>query len=307
MKIEQLLVQHLYNSKELSLQGIGTFRLSDSVVLPAENEKDFVVPADGITFTYDIKAKEDEALIDYIVQQTRKMKPLASADLDSFILLSKQFLNIGKPFRIEGIGTLQKNQSGQYDFTPGQYISPRMEPAVKPLKEKSEEDISFRTPGAKTDGGNNSKKIVAVLAGVLLLCAAGFGAWWFFIKKDSAGEKQPAANTETTVKADTANVAGTIPDSLKTDTANTAQAAQQPPAGGNTLFKIVFMVTTDKAKATARMQTLIARGHKVIMYNADSVTYKLAEPFTLPLSDTGKVKDSLSRWYYGKNIFVETN
>jgi hypothetical protein len=304
MKIEQLLVQHLYNTKELSLQGIGTFQLSGNVVLPAENDKDFTVAADGITFTYDIKAKEDEALIDYIVQQTRKMKPLASADLDSFLLLSKQFLNIGKPFRIEGIGTLQKNQSGQYDFAPGQYISPRMEPATKALKEKSEDDISFKTAAAEKVSGN-TKRIMAMLAGVLLLCATGFAAWWFFIKKGDATAKQPVNNNET-VKADTNKLVSQKPDTVKTDTVNNALAIE-PQSVGTGVFKVVFLVTTDKGKAIAKMQTLTARGHKVIMYTTDSVTYKLAEPFTLPLSDTLKVKDSLGKWYYGKNVFVETN
>jgi hypothetical protein len=302
MKIEQLLVQHLYNSKELSLQGIGTFLLSDNVVLPADNEKDFVVPADGITFTYDSKAKEDEALIDFIVQQTRKMKALATADLDSFLILNKQFLNIGKPFRIEGIGTLQKNQGGQFDFTPGQYISPRMEPAVKPLKEKFEEDISFKTAAA-TPESSNAKKMIMVLAGVLLLGAAAFGAWWFFFKKDNS-----TVNIEPVVKADTGKIVSNKPDSIKPDSLKTitpAPVTQVPE--GNGIFKVVFMVTTDKNKAIAKKSTLEARGHKVIMYTADSVTYKLAEPFSLPLSDTVRVKDSLGKWYYGKSVFIETN
>lgn len=302
MKIEQLLVQHLYNSKELSLQGIGTFRLSDNVVLPADNEKDFVVPADGITFTYDNKAKEDEALIDFIVQQTRKMKALATADLDSFLILNKQFLNIGKPFRIEGIGTLQKNQAGQFDFTPGQYISPRMEPAVKPLKEKFEEDISFKTAAAVPES-SNSKKMIIVLAGILLLGAAGFGAWWFFLRKDNT-----VVSNEPVVKADSSKMVSNKPDSIKTDTNKTAVpvSVAQTTEGGS-LFKVVFMVTADKNKAIARKATLEARGHKVIMYTADSVTYKLAEPFTLPLSDTLRIKDSLGKWYYGKSVFIETN
>jgi hypothetical protein len=302
MKIEQLLVQHLYNSKELSLQGIGTFRLSDNVVLPADNEKDFVVPADGITFTYDNKAKEDEALIDFIVQQTRKMKALATADLDSFLILNKQFLNIGKPFRIEGIGTLQKNQAGQFDFTPGQYISPRMEPAVKPLKEKFEEDISFKTAAAAPES-SNSKKMIVVLAGILLLGAAAFGAWWFFLRKDNA-----VVTNEPVVKADSSKMVSNKPDSIKQDTNKTAAPVSvAQTTGEGSLFKVVFMVTADKNKAIAKKTTLEGRGHKVIMYTNDSVTYKLAEPFTLPLSDTLKVKDSLGKWYYGKTVFIETN
>ena len=30
-------------------------------------------------------------------------------------------LNIGKPFHLEGIGTITKNKSGKFDFTPGEY------------------------------------------------------------------------------------------------------------------------------------------------------------------------------------------
>jgi hypothetical protein len=43
------------------------------------------------------------------------------------------------------------------------------------------------------------------------------------------------------------------------------------------------------------------------MYTADSVTYKLAEPFNLPLSDTAKIKDSLNRFYYLGKAKVELN
>lgn len=99
MKIEQLLVQHFYKTREVTLQGIGTFSLSPDFVMPMENDKDASIPENAISFTYDSRAAEDDALINYIVEQTRKMKPLASADLDSYLVLGKQFLNIGKPFK----------------------------------------------------------------------------------------------------------------------------------------------------------------------------------------------------------------
>ena len=43
----------------------------------------------------------------------------ASADLDSYLVLGKQFLNIGKPFIIEGLGVLEKSQQGDYEFRQG--------------------------------------------------------------------------------------------------------------------------------------------------------------------------------------------
>ena len=97
MKLEHVIVQQLYKSKKVTLQGIGTFRLDSSVAIPPENEKDYVIPENAISFEYNLKATEDEALIEHIVAQTRKMKSLASSDLESYCMSSKQFLNIGKP------------------------------------------------------------------------------------------------------------------------------------------------------------------------------------------------------------------
>ena len=116
MKIEQLIVQYLYLNKQVTLQGIGTFRLDPAVVLPAgnEKEKDFIMPENAVQFEYNLKAGEDEGLVKYIVQHTRKILPLASSDMESYAMLAKQFLNIGKPLVIEGVGTVQKNQQGNY-------------------------------------------------------------------------------------------------------------------------------------------------------------------------------------------------
>ena len=65
------------------------------------------------------KPSEDNDLIDFIVQNTKKIKPLASADLDSFLTLGRQFLNIGKPFTIQNLGTLEKLKSGDLNLNPG--------------------------------------------------------------------------------------------------------------------------------------------------------------------------------------------
>ena len=43
MKLEHLLIQYFYTSKELSLQGIGKFLLSQDLVLPPDTEKEVVM------------------------------------------------------------------------------------------------------------------------------------------------------------------------------------------------------------------------------------------------------------------------
>ena len=108
MKIEQVLVHYLLKTKQLTLQGIGTFHLDAAIPDTADSEKPVVIPENAITFTYDPRATEDDGLVDFIVEHTKKIKPLAASDLDSFLSLGRQFLNIGKPFNLPHIGTLGK-------------------------------------------------------------------------------------------------------------------------------------------------------------------------------------------------------
>jgi hypothetical protein len=301
MKIEHLLVQHFYSAKQVTLQGIGTFSLSPDFVMPSENDKDLSIPPDAISFKYNQKAAEDDALITYIVQQTRKIKPLASSDLESYIMLASQFLNIGKPFIIDGIGVLEKNQSGEYQFTQqGLYLNAKAENAPVQIREKSDEDISFASK-AKPNG--NNKKILMLLASFLVLGVIIWGAWYFLTKKK---------DTAVTEKTEPVPPVTQQPDTAKLDTAKLT-AAQKPdsitakpvtPADGYS-FKIVIKNYPSLITAQKAYDRLTSYGHKLLLYTADSVTYKLAMPFTKPLSDTSFVRDSVRNKLFGGKPYIE--
>ena len=296
MKIEHLLVQHFYNAKQVTLQGIGTFSLSPDFVMPSENDKDLSIPSDAITFSYNQKAAEDDALITYIVQQTRKIKPLASSDLESYIMLASQFLNIGKPFIIDGIGVLEKNQSGEYQFTQqGLYLNAKAENAPVQIREKSDEDISFASK-AKPNG--NNKKILMLLASFLVLGVIIWGAWYFLSKKK-----------DTTVTEKTEPVPPVIqqPDTAKLTVqqkSDSITAKPVTPADGYS-FKIVIKNYPSLLTAQKAYDRLTSYGHKLLLYTADSVTYKLAMPFTKPLSDTSFVRDSVRNKLFGGKPYIE--
>ena len=120
MKLALLLAQYLYSHKKLDLPGIGTFHLDPSVIIDPEADKNSKPePIEGIRFEYNNTIKENTALTEYIAAKSGKMKALAAADLDSHLWLGQQFLNIGKPFVLDGIGQLTKTQSGGLDFTAG--------------------------------------------------------------------------------------------------------------------------------------------------------------------------------------------
>ena len=294
MKIEQLLVQHFYNAGEVTLQGMGTFTLSPDFVMPKEQDKDLEIPSNAILFQYNSKATEDDGLINYIVEQTRKMKALASADLDSYLVLGKQFLNIGKLFAIEGLGVLAKTQQGEYEFTQGHAFNAKLQTAPAAVKEQREHaEISFASE-SKTE--NNSKKIILIVLAIIGLGLLATAAWYFFIKNNNG----PVENiTEQPVALpDTAKI-----DSLKTDSMLSAKTITTVANDGYT-FKVVFLVTADSAAAVYRKNVLTMRKHTIIMYKNDAY-YKLAEPFTLPLADTTHIKDSLNNFYYSGKAFIE--
>lgn len=302
MKIEHILARYLYSVKQLTLQGIGTFSLSPEFIMPAETDKDASIPEGAITFTQNTKATEDPALIDFIVQQTRKMKPLASSDLESFIVLGSQFLNIGKPFKIEGVGVLEKSQLGEYIFTQhGQVITTKSDDAPVQKKEKLEERISFASEEKpKTIDG---KKITAILASLIVLGGIGWALWYFVINKkeeDTVSQKIiTTANTPAAVdtsKKDTAAIQA-VPQ--KTD--NTPVTANNAAYS----FKVVIKNYPSLAIAQKRYDILTSYGHKLILYTADSVTYKVAMPFSLPLSDTTYIKDSVRKALFGGNPYIE--
>ena len=296
VKIEQVLVQHLYNNKEITLQGIGIFRLDNTVSLPVDSEKGMVIPENAVTFEYNPKAGEDGALIDAIVQHTKKIKPLASADLDSYLMLGRQFLNIGKPFTIEGLGTLDKAQTGELEFKAGQFIMSKIE-APKALKENENEEKSGLFPDYDTEvNSNNGKKIILIIAAILVLGLIAWGVYYFAFKNNDK-IKTTDDNNLVEMPVDSSSV-------QKDTAAITPSAINQSNEDGYT-FKVVFKITKDKNEALKIFNKYKEYGHQVIMYTKDSVLYKVAEPFILPLSDTARVKDSLNKYFYLGKAHVE--
>jgi hypothetical protein len=293
VKIEQLIVQYLYSTKKVTLQGIGTFKLDPTVVLPAENdkEKDFVMPENAFEFEYNLKAEEDEGLIKYIVEHTRKILPLASADLDSYVMLAKQFLNIGKPLVIEGVGTIQKNQQGDYQFIPGNFITPKIDDIPKQLREKRDESVSFESE-ARTD---NSRRNLLIGITALVLIFAGLGLYYALVYNKKA-EPEPFVQTEAPPPADTAKTDTIIPpatdSTVKIDTPIV-------PADG-TSFRIIIKSYAASLAAQKAYDRLTYYGHKLELIKVDSLKYELAMPFKTPLSDTLRAKDSLRRFFGGK-------
>lgn len=284
----------------MRIQGIGIFKLKPEVILPTEGDKDFSIPSDAFSFEYNLKTPEDEGLINFIVQQTRKIKPLATSDLESYSILSKQFLNLGKPLLIEGVGTIQINQKGNYEFIPGQFITPKIDDIPKQLREKRDENVSFQSEAII----NNSRRNLLIglsIAGIIL---AGL-AFYYFLVLNKSNNKD--ISDQTIIINDTPNKETSKAITLKIDTTlkNKTGNLDSIPTPltvktDSSSFKIILKEYTSLQSVQKAFFRLTNYGHKVIIIKIDSANFKLAIPFKLPLADTLRVKDSIRIFFGGK-------
>jgi len=284
LKLAALLAEYLYEQKQLSLPGIGTFSLDPS----ARTNADAQHPSEGISFEHKASVKDDENLIGYISAETGKMRTLASSDLSSYIELGLQFLNIGKPLQIEGIGTLVKNKNGDLEFTADHVISAKVkETGIKELSATSISDellTTYETLKPKEEKSSPSKKFF--LAFLALATIAGI--IWIGYRLN-----QPASSTLTAPE-----VISAISDTSQTVPAlDTAITQSQPVANvANNNYRFVIEVA-NKKRALYRYYLLKRGNVPVRMSTTDSTTFKLYFVIPATSADTARIADSLTFRY----------
>src|SRR6185437_4848073 len=153
------------------LPGIGIFTLDKSVVLPEENDRDLLSLPNAVQFQNANITTADKDLIPYFVANTGKITPLATSDLDSYLTLGMEMLNIGKPFYLEGIGTITKSKTGKFDFSPGEYtVIKENQTAGAPDHGKKRRPESVQPVSTLQSPQNqNLLKFVAVVAALIIV------------------------------------------------------------------------------------------------------------------------------------------
>ena len=331
--------QYLYQTKKLDLPGIGSFTLDADAVIPQEADRIGQVAATGIRFRNAVIRGADESLIDFIKEHTGKMKSLAAADLDFFLTTGRQLLNIGKPFYLEGIGTLIKNKEEGFDFTPGDYMVGRLD---EPRREGVVYDEPVREREVKSNSTKQGMLLVLIIVGIGVI---GWGGYYLY-KRNSfseAAEKQAVVVPETPAKTaaagatDTAvmkagkdSVNGTQPPaSAPSTTAVTKPAptsteevskpaptstpvatpastgATPPPPPGSKLYRFVILSTENKHHALRRYNQLLGYQLNIKMDQKDSSFFKLYFPIATVPRDTAYIKDSLSDTYAAPHVVIE--
>lgn len=307
MKFAPLLAQFLYIHKRLDLPGIGSFILDQSTIVDTEHSKQ-AKPAllEGVSFENNSSVVQSSELIAFIAGQTGKIKALAAADLESHLELAKQFLNIGKPFMFEGIGSLSKMQAGGFSFQPGHSITDKIKDSsikeMAPIASVEEPVSDYRSIFYSKKVKTNWKKPLVIL----LLLAGIIGAIWggyAVYKKTTVSKKHNT--TEEVKKEETAQVPDTN-STVAVDTNNTVpvNTVITIPTGN---YKFI-VETANKVRALKRYANLSKMGvNNIQMETKDSVSFNLFFVIPAAAADTAHITDSLRRNYTpaGSRAYVE--
>jgi hypothetical protein len=306
LKIPLLLVQYLYKNRKMSLPGLGIFTLDKSVVLPEENDRALLSMPNAVQFQNANIAAADKDLISFICENTGKIRPLAISDLDSYLNLGTEMLNIGKPFHLEGIGTITKNKAGKFDFMPGEYTLIKENTGSATHDKKKVYAADKKQAAAQSaPSSNNGIKILAVVAALVIV---GLGGWLMY-KKNNPAATENIADTTAVVQP----VQPAVTDSVKTDSSHHDTAKILPPETAHpvvttgqepTIYKFVILATDDKPHALRRYKQLISFDLKAHLYQKDSSFFKVYFQFPALAKDTIQIKDSLRR-QYAHSVVIE--
>ncbi|PWT78651.1 MAG: hypothetical protein C5B59_01300 [Bacteroidetes bacterium] len=292
------MTQFLYQNKELALPGIGIFTLDPAAELPDGHGKNPHTTA-GIEFKQTAVRHADEKLIEFIRSNTGKIKPVAVADLESFLALGHEMLNIGKPFFLEGIGIITKNKDGGLEFAPGEYAVIKQDTHSNERSERSAGKKSVLEEAPSGPQPNPSRKFLLVIAILGGLSIIGWGGYMMYKKNAPV---QPVEMT-TEVSKDSVN---SNPDSVRLaaivshDSVAKAKMVNDThfaTASDSVVYKFIILQTYNKYRALKRYNQLLSFDLKINMYNKDSSFFKLYFTFPAKPKDTVHIKDSLSRQY----------
>ena len=301
MKLAPLLAQYLYTNKRLDLPGIGTFRLDPSAQVDMDSGKQSKSPSPGSITFENVSVREAPDLINFISGQTGKLKALAAADLDSHLELVQQFLNIGKPFLLEGIGSLVKIKSGEYAFTSGQVLPESMKDySAREISSTSSTEETFADYRKPINLQNEKMKwrkpivILLIMAGIAL---AVWGGYTVYKMTASRENKNSVKNEETILIPDTTVVKK---DTIQNKPDSNIQAIKPPPPGN---MKFVL----EKANARRAFERFARLKHflwPVQMETKDSVSYTLYLILPSTVADTTRIIDSLTN-LNGRRVHVD--
>ncbi len=284
--------EFLIKNKEVSLEKIGKLSLKGNAAI---NENDIAIQAGFLSFQYNRKAETTPELVTFITEKTGKNKILVASDIESYLEQARQFINIGRPYEMEGVAVIAINNSGDYELRQDDsvFLGEDMLTREKHVKHT-------RRRSAKR--GSGRKKVLtffAFLIIIIVLGVIGWGGYTMFIEKSF-----PWMETDTTTQ---------IIAPATIDTSHTVQSPSVQSVdikSDSIMCKYIFETTKLLSRAQNRFAQLKSFGDHVEMDTVRRDTTNIYHLFykmkRLP-ADTARVRDSLQKYLQLKVRIVTVN
>ena len=309
MTIDQVVVKYVYQHNKLALNGLGIFELTEAVPDDEYIQKHRQIPVGGFKFTYQPKVETDPAFISFYGEQRGKIPSLSVSDIYTYLQMATQLLNIGNPYELKGLSTLNKQNNGSLVAEPGFYVSFKdVSGAPARLRERQDAKAeSFKTED-ETESSGLSPKARKLLIGFLIGLLIGVGGWFGYKQLWGGSSSVPSASTDSTTQAQPpAQVITPQADSNQ----NTNLIATTPiPAGAvdsNTVitWRGILNEATSKEAGKAMAKTYSRFASKIVVETADSVNFKAYVLVNYAPKDTARAIDSLKRFFARRSIKLE--
>ena len=293
-KFDSLIYDFLIHHKQVALEKIGVFEAtSESLNITHGNE---VTSIPKVNFTYNRRSTTSEELIAFIAERLSKNKALVASDLESHFEQVRQFINLGKPYIIPGIGAVALAKSGEYEFSQqSSEVNMAEDKTAKHFYQTDAEQVQESRTKSK-----NRLAGVAVFIILLLLAGLGWGVYALFFDKS----KQP--EVVATPPADSAATPPVSSDSVSRKPVTPVVAANSNP-NDSVLYKFVFETTSLPERAYNRTAQLRSFGDPA-GYDSTSddgqTTYRLFVRKKMLAADTARARDSLQTYFQRKVLVV---
>jgi hypothetical protein len=288
---DPLIQDYLAQYKSVSLEKIGHINIEGAT--GGES---------AVTFHYEKRAETTPELITFISERTGKNRLLIESDLASHFELTRQFINIGKPYELEGFGFISLSRTGEYTFAPYDSAEGKEEHRASKKKQHAYADIHAE----QKRSSRGFLMFIAFLIIVGVLGVIGWGTYKLFIDKgiSSINDTISTGNTITTIDtAANADAGANSKDTLLSkDTITTVKVDSGIVAKNDTsAYKFIFERTSSLDHATNRtdeLRIILSPDASFDSVKADSFTiYRLYLKLNLPASDTIRMKDSLQKYF----------
>lgn len=281
---DALIRDYLYEHRTVSFEKVGSLTIERQ---PSPDQPQTLLPG-TVNFIFNKRAVTTPELADFIAAKTGKNRVLITSDLESYVETMRQFMNIGNPYEIEGVGILKLGQSGEYGFSPFDYSHRKDESrSGKRHREKSDSPLM-----AKRNSNKNVLILFALIIVLGVLGVVGWGTYKLLIENKSDNASISADTVQTTVPVTT------LPDTTNTtvDSINKPDTTVALTTTDSVEYKFIHETTTSAARAYERMRSLKEWGHPSMVDSAkrDSVTvYTLYFKYKLSNADTASMRDSI--------------